>query len=140
MSDIGRARKLLAEGSYTCVLCKDDEVYKNTLRGVAPMVKWLENGTDLVGFSAADKVIGKAAAMLFVLAGVKEVHGDVMSTAAAEFLTSEGIPFTYDTLTEKIINRSGDGICPMEQLTAEMNDPEAAFEAIKLKLSELRKG
>ena len=140
MSDIERAKKLLTEGGYTCVLCREDTVYKNTLRGVAPMVKWLEEGTDLVGFSAADKVIGKAAAMLFALAGVKEVHGDVMSAAAAEFLTANKVPFTCDTLTEKIINRSGDGICPMEQLTADMNDPAAAFEAIKLKLSELRKG
>ncbi len=139
MSDLERAKQLLSSGSYTCVLCRNESVLTSTQRGVAPMVEWLDNGTELHGFSAADKVIGKAAAMLFVLAGVSEIYADVMSTSAAEFLTSSAMCFSYGALTEHIINRRGDGICPMEQLTADMNDPAAAFTAIKQKLTELRK-
>lgn len=140
MSDIERAKQLLSGGGYTCVLCKGETVYTSTLRGVAPMVEWIDSGTELCGFAAADKVIGKAAAMLFVLTGVSELHGDVMSSSAAEFLADSGVSFTYGALTDSIINRKGDGICPMEQLTADISDPAEALAAIKLKLMELRKG
>ncbi|MBQ8194047.1 MAG: DUF1893 domain-containing protein [Oscillospiraceae bacterium] len=140
MSDIERAKQLLHSGGYTCVLCKGDAVYTSTERGVAPMVEWLDNGAELHGFAAADKVIGKAAAMLFVLAGVSEIYSDVMSASAAEFLKNSGVRYSYDALTQHIINRKGDGICPMEQLTADMDSAEEAFVAIKEKLTELRKG
>ncbi len=138
MEDIEKARQLLAEG-FTCVLCKGDILYTSRLRGVAPMMEWLGEGVQMGGFSAADKVVGKAVAMLFALAGVEEVHGDIMSKAAAQFLTMSGIRFSYGTLADSIINRSGDGICPMEQLTSHISEPAEAFETIKQKLIELRK-
>ncbi len=138
MSDIEAAKQLLNEG-FTCVLCRGSEVYKSSKRGVAPMMEWLESGTELNGFSAADKVVGKAAAMLFVLAGVSEVYGVIMSKAAAKFLMENKIPIRFEALTEHIVNRSGDGICPMEQLTSTINQPAEAFAAIRQKLIELRK-
>ena len=140
MSDIERAKSLLKSGGYTCVLCRGDITYTDTQRGVAPLMEWLGNGTDLRGFSAADKVVGRAAALLFMLAGVAELHSDVMSRAAADILKDSGIRFSYGELTDHIINRRGDGICPMEQLTADISDPSAAYDAIKQKLTELRKG
>lgn len=43
------------------------------------MVEWLGFGMDFHGYAADDKIIGKATAMLFVLAGVKEVYAPVVS-------------------------------------------------------------
>jgi len=140
MTNLEKAKELLKNGGYTCVLYKDGQLYTSTERGVAPMLGFIETGTDLSGFSAADKVIGKAAAMLFCHAGVAEVYSDVMSRAAADFLTERKIPFSYGELTDNIINRKGDGICPMEQVTANINDTDEAIAAIKKRLNELRKG
>ncbi len=140
MTNLETAKETLKIGNYTCVLCKGEQIYTATKRGVAPMLEFIDRGTDLRGFSAADKVIGKAAAMLFVHAGVTEVYADVMSKAAADFLSKKGLPFTYGELTDKIINRKGDGICPMEQVTANINDTSEAIIAIKKRLEELRKG
>ncbi|MBQ8787811.1 MAG: DUF1893 domain-containing protein [Oscillospiraceae bacterium] len=140
MTNLERAIEVLKSGGYTCVLCKDEQIYTATKRGVAPMLEFIDSRTDLRGFSAADKVIGKAAAMLFCHAEVAEVYADVISKAAANFLSDKGIPFSYGTLTEKIINRKGDGICPMEQITADINDTDEAIAAIKRRLEELRKG
>lgn len=140
MTNLENAKKLLKNGGYTCVLCKDEQAYTSTKRGVAPMLEFIDNGTDLRGFSAADKVIGKAAAMLFCHAGIAEVYADVISKAAAEFLSANDIPFSYGTLAENIINRKGDGICPMEQVTANINNTDEAITAIKKRLEELRKG
>lgn len=140
MTNLENAKKLLKDGGYTCVLYKDGTLYTSTERGVAPMLEFIDSGTNLRGFSAADKVIGKAAAMLFCHAEVAEVYADVMSKAAADFLSERNIPFSYGKLTAKIINRRGDGICPMEQVTADINDTDKAIAAIKRRLEELRKG
>ncbi|MBQ7980841.1 MAG: DUF1893 domain-containing protein [Oscillospiraceae bacterium] len=139
MTNLEKAKKILKDSGCTCVLCNGEQIYTSTERGVKPMLEFIDSGTDLRGFSAADKVIGKAAAMLFCHAGVAEVYADVMSKAAADFLSGRGIPFSYGTLTDKIINRKGDGICPMEQVTAEISDTEEAICAIKKRLAELRK-
>lgn len=139
MTNIERAKKILKEGGYTIVLCNGEQLYTSTKRGVAPMLEFIDNGTDLHGFSVADKVIGKAAAMMFCHGVVAEVYGDVISKAAADFLSDRGISFSYGTLTDKIINRKGDGICPMEQVTAEISDTKEAIRAIKKRLEELGK-
>lgn len=138
MTNLEKTKEIL-KGGYTCVLCNSEQVYTSTKRGVAPMLEFIDSGTDLHGFSAADKVIGKAAAMLFVHAGVAEVYADIMSKSAADFLAGRKIPFSYGELTDKIINRRGDGICPMEQATADINDIDEAIAAIKKRLAELRK-
>lgn len=137
--DIEKAKKLLKDNNYTCVLCKGETVYISFDRGVAPILKLIENNTDVSGFSVADKVIGKAAAMLFSMAGVKEIFTDIISIPAKLYLEQKGITLSFNTLTEKIINRAGDGLCPMETLVMNVCDEKEAFLLIKEKLKELRK-
>ena len=83
MNDLLKAKSILESNGFTCVLCKGDTVHTTTERGVKPLVRWLTEGTQLQGFSAADKVVGKATAYLYCLLGVKAVHSLVMSGAAA---------------------------------------------------------
>ena len=68
-SDLTKAAALLNSGAYTCVLCRGDAVFTGTERGVKPLLGWLDGGVDLNGFSAADRVVGTAAAFLYVLLG-----------------------------------------------------------------------
>ena len=102
------------------------------------MMKLIAAGTDLRGYSAADLIVGKAAAMLFVKAGIVSVFGKVMSEAALHYLEQHGIPAEYDTLTEKIINRRGTDICPMEKTVAAIDDAEQGYAALKQKIKELK--
>ncbi len=41
---------------------------------------------------------------------------------------------TYKILTDKIINRSGTGICPMEETVSNIEDCEQGYVALKEKL------
>lgn len=138
MDNLNKARNLLESGNYTCVVCKEDTVYTTSQRGVAPLLNWLEEGTDLRGFSAADRVVGRGAAFLYCLLGVREVYARVMSRPAAEVLHSYGIPAEADTFVEGIINRSGTGPCPFEAAVMDIQDAETALTAIRKKRKQMQ--
>lgn len=136
MSDIDIAIGNL-HGHSIC-LCRHGEIIFDDGKGISPMMKFIAAGRDLRGYCAADLIVGKAAAMLFVKAGIAEVYGETMSKAGSEYLRSHGIPFSYDNLTDRIINRKGDGICPMEKAVADISDPDEGYEALKQKIAELQ--
>ena len=87
----------------------------------------------------ADKVVGKGAALMYCLLGVRCVHGNVMSQAAVKVLRRHGIEAYWDRLAENIHNRAGTGLCPIETATAQIDDPEEALPVILSTLASLRK-
>ena len=138
MNNLKQAQEVFETGEYTCVLCKDGIVHTSIKKGVTPLVEWLTNGMDIKNFSAADRIVGKAAALLFVLGGVKEVYAPVMSETAVDILSRHGILAKYSTLVQTIINRNGTGPCPMEQAVTAIEDPTEAFKAIQNTLATLQ--
>ena len=136
--DIDIAKERLLTSDYTCVLCKGDIVYTSTLKGIAPVLGWLDEGKDMEGFAAADRIVGKAAGMLFVLAKVKEVYAPIMSESAVELLRKHGITCSCEETVKKIINRMGTDICPMEKTVQDIDDPKIALETLKQTVKRLR--
>lgn len=136
-SDLEKAKEIFTSGDYTCVLCKGAVTLTSTERGVKPLLKWLDSETSTMGFSAVDKVVGRAAAFLYVLLEVKEVYADVMSEGAVDVLSKYGIRSGYSVSTKEIINRQGNGICPMEQAVTGIDIPEQALEAVQEKCRKL---
>lgn len=136
MTDAELARSALP--GHSIALCRDGAVLTDDGRGISPMMKFIAQGRELSRYSAADLIVGKAAAMLFVKAGVVSVHGNTMSRAGKEFLESHGVRCTWDTLTERIINRDGTDICPMEKTVGELEDVEAGYAALKLRIKEMQ--
>lgn len=138
MNDIENAKSKLQKSDFTCVLCKGDKIYTSTVNGISPMVEFISDGTDIKEFSVADKIVGKAAAMLFALAGIKEVYAGVMSETALSVFSKYSIHSSYGILVKSIINRSGNGPCPMENAVKDIDSPLEAFEAIKCTISILK--
>ena len=137
MENRKKAKELLESGGYTCVLTNGEEVYTSTLRGVKPLVQFLESDTAFAGFSAADKVVGRATAYLYVLLGVQALYAQVISRPALAVLQENGIHTQYGNLVCNIINRKGDGICPFEAAVMEIDDPDRAYDAIREKMREM---
>lgn len=131
------AKNLLESGGYTCVITDGNTVLTSTQRGVKPLVQFLESGRDLAGFSAADKVVGRATAYLYVLLGVKNLYAQVVSRPALAVLQENGIDTRYGNLVSNIINRKGDGICPFEAAVMDITDPQNAYAAIRRKMQEM---
>lgn len=138
MSDnLEKCREILKSGEHTLVLFDGKTLLTDTKRGVKPLLDLLDRETDLSGFSAADKVVGKAAAFLYVLLNVREIYADVISTHALSVLEEHQIPVVYGTLTDKIKNRAGTGFCPMETAVLCEESPEKALKKIRGKAKEL---
>lgn len=137
--DILTAKKILAENDFTCVLYSNGTEYHSTLRGVKPLIDFLESGRDFKGFCAADKVVGAGAAHLYVLLHVKAVWARLMSKDAVNILQTNGIDAFYDEVVPYIINRSGDGACPIEMAVKGIADSKQALTIIKQTLEKLIK-
>ncbi len=138
--ELKRAKALLAEGNYTCVVCCGGETYTATERGVRPLLSWLNGGTPLALGTAADRVVGKAAAFLYVLLGVKAVYAPIMSAPARDTLRAGGIEVFADSIVPAIRNRTDTGFCPMESAVWELSDPREAKAALERRLAELAAG
>ena len=137
-NDLLTARQMLDTENYTCVLCRNGVIHTSTRRGVAPLLHWLDEGTDLRDFSAADRVVGRATAYLYHLLGVKAVFARVMSRPAAQVLADYGIPASWETLVDAIENRQKTGPCPMEYATRSCTNAEDALAAIRKALAALQ--
>lgn len=126
---INDLKEVLLNNFNTIVIYKSDaSVIVSNDRGVAPLMKLLkENKSQLKDSIVVDKVIGKAAALLMVYAEVKEVYTPVISSPALKFFKNNNIIIHYDKEVERIINRKGDGLCPMESLCLEIENPEEAY-------------
>lgn len=114
------------------------ELRTDDRRGILPLMQWLAGGDFLRDAVVADKVIGKAAAFLLVLGGVREVYAGVISIPAADVLQNAGIPYTYEKKVQNIENRRHDGICPMESAVLKTEDPKEAFLILEKKCAEFQ--
>lgn len=136
MKDLETALKNLP--GHTLALCKNGAVLTSNKRGVAPMLNYLKNGQNLKGYSAADRVVGKAAAMLFIKAGVAALYAEVLSQSGLALLKKHGVAVQYGTLTPAIKNRAGTGLCPMEQAVLTEQDIETGVALIAQKFNQLQ--
>ena len=133
-----RANEIMSRDEYTCVVIKDERIYTSKERGVKPLLTWLEDGEDMQGASAADKVVGKAAAFLYVKLQIKEVYAGVISAPACAVLEQYGISVQYGQKVEAIRNRANTGFCPMETAVLDIEDTDAALTAIKEKVKSMQ--
>ena len=136
--DFQKAKEEYNKGQYTLVICKDEDIVTSDITGIKPLINLIEEKKEYKGYSAADKIVGRAAAFLYTLLEVKNIYGEIMSKGATEILKNAKINFEYKTLTDFIENRKKDGMCPMDEAVKNINDPKEAYEAIKEKIKFLQ--
>lgn len=107
-----------------------------------PGVRDLEHLLDhepevLQGAVIADKVIGKAAAAMVVVGGVKALYAEVMSKKAIPFLDEAGIAYSYGTLVDTI-KEEGDR-CQLEKITAPATTPEETVALLRAHFEEKKR-
>ena len=136
-NEIIKAKNILIKNNYTCVIYSNEKEYHSTLRGVKPLIQFLESDNDFNEFYAADKVVGAGAAHLYVLLGVKAVWANIISDSAKTILQNNNISVFYENIVSHIINRTGNGVCPIEKAVFGISDSKQALSIIKLTLEKL---
>lgn len=116
-------------------------IYTSEKRGVAPIIEKIDTDPDFFkGASAADRVIGKAAAMLLEKYGVSEIYAKVTSKYAVAYLNDKKTVLTYDIKVNHIINRSGADMCPMEKAVLNVNNADEGEKLIRDTINSMMKG
>ena len=137
---VNELKELLSREGYTCAAACGEEVITSRERGIRPLVELIASGKELRGAVAADKIVGKAAALLYAYLGVSALYAEVASEGAVEVCKRHGISLSYGVVAPEIVNRKGDGICPMEEAVAGIEEPRAAYLAVTEKLKRLSRG
>lgn len=115
----------------SCVIRNGEMMRSFHQRGVSDLWRLLHEEPALLrGGFIADKVVGKGAAALMAAGGVRGVYALTLSRPALELLEGARIPVEYERLVPNIINRTGDGICPVESLCADAQTPEECLPRI----------
>ncbi len=132
-----KAKDILLENGYTCVFCNGNDTITSKERGIKPLLSIYNTKQNLSGYSAADRVVGKAAAFVYILLKVDEIYAEIISEPAKQILEKHKIPVSAKTTSKLIRNRDGTGFCPMETAVMEITDPKKAVEAIENTLKTL---
>jgi len=124
--------KLYNEGLALVIVKEGRVLFASKERGIKPMYEAvIKLGGEFEGASLADKVIGKAAALLCQLARVKEVYTRLISLKAIEVLEESNIKYQYQESCPYILNRKKTGMCPVEKMSQNINSGEVLLPEIE---------
>jgi len=141
MTDLEIAKNELCEENLTLAIVKNGELLYSTkshrISGFLDAIG--QCGDKLEGASVADKVAGKALALLCAYAKVKEVYAAVMSRQAVSVFKKAKINSHWNELVDNILDSNKTGMCPFEKAAANISDPGkvySTFSSLRQKLKD----
>jgi hypothetical protein len=140
MNDLDVAKNSLHQKRLTLIIVKNGAVlFETGSHRISGFLGAIEQfGVRLEGASVADRVVGKAIALLCVYAGAREVYAEVLSRKAQAVLEENGIPCQWKELVDTILDLNRSNICPFEKAAAGISDPEAAYATFKALLESFK--
>ncbi len=124
------AKYLLEKEKASLVLLREGkEPHIDFRSGLIPLWEAFRSG-DWTGGALADRVIGRGAAFLAVAMELSSVYSPLMSRGAVVFFNNRGIEFYYEVQVDRIKDRSGKGLCPMEALLEGIEEGDAAIQRL----------
>jgi len=141
VEDLRIAKEQLLQNSLTlCIVREGKVVFKATSHGISGFLNAMEGFEDQVeGASVADKVVGKAIALLCVYARVKAVYASTLSRGARKAFAEHSIHVEWDDLVETVLGTDKTETCPFEELAAGIADPVEAYVKLKALQNSLRR-
>ncbi len=140
MNDLETAKKLLNQKQLTLAIVKDGTVLFETqhhrISGFLTAIQ--KQGENLKNASVADKVVGKAVALLCVYARVKAVYAETLSDAGKTVLEQNDVTRDWNRLVDTILDDKKQDLCPFEKEAANVNDPKEAYVRFKALQQKMR--
>lgn len=107
--------------------------------GIMPLLGIVDRqGEAMAGAAVADRVIGQAAAVILIEAGVLGVFGQILSEEAERRLQAAGIEVDGDERVPYIMRRDRAGRCPMEQQVVGIEDVGEAVQRLRLFVARMK--
>ena len=115
-------------------------VFSSLSKGIRPHLEAINKlGRDgLRGTVMADKIVGRAAALLMLYSAPAEVHASVITTRAGELLEADHVKVYFLREVPTIKEADGHINCPFEAMVQGTCDPEEAYSAIVSKLKSMK--
>lgn len=137
---VGRLREAVAAGK-SFAAGRGDAVSKvGEGRGIKPILDALDADPQVFADAVVvDKIVGRAAAAIYVFGGAAKVVAPVMTAGARRFLQARGVMVEADTLVPELRNRKGDGRCPMESAVDKLDDPAAMVSALRAAVARMER-
>lgn len=134
------ARRELKEKDLSLVIVKDEKViFKSSLQGLLGLIRAIDSLGDLIfSSSVADKIVGRAAALLLAYFQAEEVYAVTISERGLNTLIKYNVRVEYDRLVPEIMNKQGTDMCPFEKLSLTVQSPSEAYIKIKRYLESIK--
>ena len=124
--------KLIEEDLSLVIVKRGIVIFETKKQGISGFLQAIEKlDKNLVAASAADKIVGVAAAMLCVYAGVDSVFALTISEGGIRLLEDNNIVYLFEKKVSNILNRDKNDVCPFEKLAMASGSSEEAY--VKLK-------
>jgi len=116
------------------VVVKGDRViFETGARGVSGLLRAIEElHGEMRGSSVADRIVGRAAAQLFVYSGVVAAFAVTASDGGIEVLQENGVSIEFEHKVPHILNSERTDICPFEKLASSFRSPREAYKGLKV--------
>jgi hypothetical protein len=132
-TDLNLAKNRLIQKDLSLVIVKDAKVlFETDSHGIGDLLKAINQiQNQMKGSSVADRIVGRAAALLFVFSGVQAVFAVTASDGGIEVLKKNSVFCEYESRVTSVLNLKRTDVCPFEKLVAKLSSPEKAYEALK---------
>lgn len=134
-TDLNLAKNRLIQKNLSLVIVNDSKViFETESHGIGDLLKAINKiGNNMKGSSVADRIVGRAAALVFVFSGVKAVFAEIASDGGFEVLNDNAIFCVYEKRVANVLNFEKTDVCPFEKLVAKLSNPEKAYEVLREK-------
>ncbi|SDY81537.1 protein of unknown function [Proteiniborus ethanoligenes] len=141
MRDLELAKKLLEEKELTLAIVKEEKIiFTSKDKGIKPIyTAVLEMEEELKDASVADRVTGKAAAILCKYAGIKKLYTKLISQEAIKILQNSNMELIFEESSPYIKNREKTDMCPVEKLSLTTESPKELIQKIASFLDSIKK-
>ncbi|MCK5628687.1 DUF1893 domain-containing protein [Candidatus Bathyarchaeota archaeon] len=132
MKDLEAAKQYLNNRKMTLIIVKKGKlIFETSSHGILGFLKAVKQLREKIeGASIADRLAGKAVALLCSYAKVKAIYAEILSEKAKLVLDETGVHYEYGEIVENILDVNKTGICPFERVALEISDPGEAFLAL----------
>ncbi len=140
MQDLELSKKELYSKQLTLAIAKNGQVlFETDSHRISGFIHAIDTlGILLKDASIADRVAGKALALLCIYAGIREVYAEVLSKKAKVLFEENNVVCQWENLVDNVLDLNKSGMCPFEKAAAEISDPKDSYSAFKALLEKMK--